>query len=306
NLNKSSPSPYLVLFVGLLAVSTASIFIRLAQAEAPSVVIAALRLTLAGIMLTPIMLARHRSEVRAFTRQQVGLMALSGVFLAIHFATWITSLEYVSVLVSVVLVTTNPLWVALFAPLLLHERLPRRTLLGILIAMGGGVLISLTPDVSTAAQDNLALGSALSIAGAITVALYMIIGRRLRAKLSLLPYIWLTYCSAAIVLLLMVALTGQSLLGYSALTYFWMLMTALGPQLIGHSSFNYALGHLPAAYVSLVVLAEPLGSTILAMLFLGEMPGLPQIAGAVLILCGVIYGRQNHSAPQQRTPGGVP
>lgn len=262
--------------------------------------IAALRLTLAALILTPFTLRSHRREVRALTRRQVGLMVLSGLFLAVHFATWITSLEYVSVLISVVLVTTNPLWVALFAPLLLGEQINRRTLIGILIAMAGGVIISLTPDVSTAAQNNVPLGSALSISGAIAVALYLIIGRRLRATLALLPYIWLTYGSAALALLTAVALTGQSLLGYTGITYFWILMTALIPQLIGHSSFNYALGHLPAAYVSLVVLAEPLGSTMLAMIFLGEMPGLPQLLGAALILLGVSAGQQN--APAARQP----
>jgi len=131
--------------IAILAVSTASIFIRFAQSEAtPSIVIAALRLTFASLLLTPIVLTRHADDVRKFTGTQLLFGALSGVFLAIHFATWITSLEYTSVASSAVFVSTGPLWVALLSPMLLNERLTRFAMSGMGLALAGGVIIGLS------------------------------------------------------------------------------------------------------------------------------------------------------------------
>jgi drug/metabolite transporter (DMT)-like permease len=288
------PSPYLMLFIGVMAVSTASLFIRYAQANhASSIVIAAVRLTLASVILTPFTLRNYRTELHGLSRLDLGMAFVSGILLAIHFASWITSLEHISVLVSVVLVTTNPLFVALFAPYLLGERIQRRTLVGILIAFGGGILVSFSSDSGASVTGgNTLLGSTLAVVGAIAAALYLIIGRKLRASLSLIPYIWLVYSTAAVILMLAVFAAGDNLTGYTPDTYFWMLMLAIVPQLIGHSSFNYALGHISAAYVSLVILGEPLGSALLAFLFLGEIPGWLQIAGAALILFAVAFAQQ--------------
>lgn len=295
------PSPYLVLLIGVLAASTASIFIRFAQADAvPSLVIAAGRLTLAALILTPPTLRRHHAELRRLSPKAIGLALGAGIFLAIHFASWITSLEYVSVLVSVVLVTTSPLWVALLAPLLLREPIQRRTLAGIGVAFLGGLLISVAGSGDTAATGSMpVLGSLLSLLGALAAAFYLIIGRRLRASLSLLPYIWLVYGAAALTLLVSVALSGLPLTGYPPQTYLWMLLLALVPQLIGHSSFNYALAHLPASHVGLVILGEPAGSAILAFFFLGESPTLIQVIGAGLILLGILSARDRTSEPAE-------
>ncbi|MBN2470018.1 MAG: DMT family transporter [Anaerolineae bacterium] len=293
--NRQPPSPHLVLLLGVLAVSTGSIFIRYAQASgAPSLVIAALRLVLATLILTPFALrAGGYRTIMRLSRRDLGLALLSGGMLAIHFASWITSLEHVSVLISVVLVDTSPLWVALLSQFLLKETLNRRTITGIGIAFCGGVLIALNGRTGTLSpQAAPLLGSTLALVGAISVALYLILGRHLRATLNVLTYIWLVYGTAAVVLLGMVALAGQSLTGYTPVTYLWILLLALIPQLLGHSAFNYALGTLPAAFVSLVSLGEPVGSAILAFLLLGELPAPLQIAGALLILFAVALARE--------------
>ncbi len=286
--------PYAVLAVGLFAVSTASTFIRFAQANgAPSLVIAAVRLTLASLILAPFALRRYHQAIRQLSRRDWMLVLLSGALLAAHFASWITSLEHVSVLVSVVLVTTSPLWVALFAPLLLRESLDRRTMIGIGVAFAGGLLISLTGDNGAARPDGLALlGSLLAVLGAIAAAFYLIIGRHMRATLDLLPYITLVYGTAAVLLLITVLAAGLPLTGYTTDTYFWMLLLAVLPQLVGHSSFNYALGHLSAAFVSLVILTEPAGSALLAMIFLQEMPGEIQVLGSAIVLFGVGFAQR--------------
>jgi drug/metabolite transporter (DMT)-like permease len=279
--------PWLVLAFGILAVSTASIFIRYAQASAPSLVIAAWRLGLATLVLTPIAATRRQGELRQITRRDLGLALLSGLFLALHFASWITSLEYTSVASSVVFVTTTPLWVALASPLLLHERVTRRAWIGMAVALIGGIVIGLSDAGDGGGGENLLLGDFLALFGAWMAACYVVIGRRLRAKVSLISYTFLVYGMAALVLIGLMFISGQPPLGYPPQTYLWFLLLALIPQLLGHSSFNWALRYLSAAFVSIVLLGEPIGSIILAYFLLGETPAAIQLGGAALILVGI-------------------
>ena len=288
----------LAIIIAILAVSTASIFIRFAQREAPSLVIAALRLTVASLILAPIALTRYRNELRKLTRSDVLLGLLSGIFLAIHFATWISSLEYTSIASSVVLVSTGPLWVALLSPIFLKEQLTKPVLTGMLLALLGGTIIGLSdscqinnglicPPLSEFVQGTAFLGNFLALIGAWTVAGYLMIGRRLRTGMSLIPYIFVVYGIAAIVLLLIMFTAGQSPTGYSPMTYIWIILLALVPQLIGHSTYNWALRHMPAALVSITTLGEPIGSAVLAYFILREIPTLLTILGGVLILAGI-------------------
>ena len=290
------------LLVAILAVSTASVFIRFAQREAPSLVIAALRLTFASLALAPVALSRHRDELRKLTRSELSLGLLSGIFLAIHFATWISSLAYTSVASSVVLVSTGPLWVALLSPIFLKEPLSRPVLIGMMLALIGGTIIGLgdscsispsvvdglvCPPFSEFVQGRAFLGNFLALAGAWAVAGYLMIGRRLRSGMRLVPYIFIVYGIAALLLLGIMAVAGQSPFGYSPGVYAWILLLALMPQLIGHSTYNWALRYLPAALVSVTTLGEPIGSAILAYFILGEAPTLLTIIGGALILGGI-------------------
>ncbi len=286
------------LLTAILAVSTASIFIRFAQREAPSLVIAALRLTFASLMLSPLALTRGRTELRRLTGRELALGLLSGAFLAVHFATWITSLEYTSIASSVVLVSTGPLWVALLSPLFLREPLTRPVLIGMLLALAGGTVIGLSDSCSTQGglvcppfsefvQGQAFWGNFLALAGAWAVAGYLMIGRRLRAKVSLVPYIFLVYSVAAFVLLGIMFVAGQRPTGFAPQTYVWIALLALVPQLIGHSTYNWALRYLPAALVSITTLGEPIGSAVLAYFILQETPSLLTLVGGALILTGI-------------------
>jgi drug/metabolite transporter (DMT)-like permease len=297
---KHSPSipPLLVLIFGILAVSTASVFIRNAQEYAPSLVIAAYRLSLATIVLAPVAYTRQRKELSGLSRAELGFATLSGLFLAIHFATWITSLEYTSVTSSVVLVTTTPLWVALLAPITVKEPLTRPVLIGLGLALVGGIAIGLS-DVCTWNKGLVCLsadgllkqgalfGDFLALAGALAAAGYILIGRRLRQGMSLIGYIFVVYGIAAVALIGFMLLSGEQAFGYPPQAYLWFLLLALIPQLLGHSSFYWALGYLSAAYVSISLLGEPVGSSILAYIFLNEIPGMIEIFGAILILTGL-------------------
>ena len=285
---------------GILAVSPASIFIEFAQnAGAPSIVIAAFRLTLATLALAPLALTRYRSQLLQLRRREWLLALLSGVFLALHFSVWITSLQYTSVASSVVLVTTTPLWVALLSPLVLRERVGKATYIGLVLALLGGTVVSLS-DACTWRAGSIScpaagvffggtafLGDFLALAGAWMAAGYMLVGRKLRSKMELVPYIFVVYGISAVLLIAFMVGLGQSPLGFSPITYLWLVLLALIPQLIGHSVFNWSLKYIPASLVSITLLGEPVGSTILAYFLLQQQPGWIKIGGAILILLGI-------------------
>ncbi len=295
--------PYLVLALGILAVSMASIFIRFAQREASSLVIAAYRLTLATLLILPVAVGRYGHEWKRIGRSDLLWMLLSGVFLALHFVTWITSLEYTTVASSVVLVSLSPVFVAIAAPLFLRETISLRTALGILLALVGSGMVGLS-DACTGSPlrcdlggSRSLIGNLLALAGAVMVAGYFMIGRRVRGRFSLPVYIALVYGTAAVVCLLIVAAARLPLLGYAPMTYVWMSLVAIFPQLIGHSSFNWALRYLPTAVVTVTTLGEPIGSTVLAYLILGEIPGWIKLLGGGLILTGIaIVSREGAGA----------
>lgn len=297
---KSAPvSPLLALSFAILAVSTSSIFIRFAQQETPSLVIAALRLSFATIVLAPLAIQKRRPEICALKREQVAILVLSGLFLAIHFATWITSLEYTSVASSVVLVQTTPLWVALLSPLFLGERTRPIVLAGLFLALLGGAVVGLGNAcqfisgglvcTSTASlfQGKAMFGNLLALAGAVSGSGYLLIGRNQRAHLSLLTYTFIVYGSAAVFLLFGVLFSRESLIGYPPIAYGLCLGLALIPQLLGHSTFNWALRYLPVAYVSVALLGEPVGTTLLATVILHQIPTSFELVGGLSILTGI-------------------
>jgi drug/metabolite transporter (DMT)-like permease len=297
---KPKVPPFLGIAGGILAVSTASILIRFAQGSAPSLVIATYRLVLASLILLPWVLTGSRKEILSLKRKELLLAFLSGTFLALHFAAWITSLEMTTVASSVVLVTTSSLWVSLFSPWVLKERISKPILLGLFIALTGGIIVSLSDAcqlsvhglVCTSLGNPLELktlnGNFLALFGAWMAAGYLLIGRQLRSSMSLVAYTFVVYGFAAVVLVIITLGLGYRLTGYSPTTFLLFLALAVIPQLLGHSTFNWALRYLPAVYVSISLLGEPVGSTILAYFLLAEIPTPSKLIGAALILIGII------------------
>lgn len=279
---------YGVIVVGILAVSLAAIFIRKAQMEGvPSLFIAAARLTLAALVLTPFTWNGYGAQIRQLARNEMMLAGVAGFFLALHFATWILSLEYTTVLVGVVLVTTGPLWTAVLETVFLKTRLGTMVILGLVLAIIGGVLIAIPGGEGIEAGSNPLLGGALALTGAVAFAVYIVIGRKLRARLPLLPYIWLVYSGAAFVLIVAVFVARIPITGYSRDGYLWVVALALIPQLIGHSSFNYAVKYLPATFIGIAGQLEPVASAIIAIFLFREIPQSQQIWGSATILVGV-------------------
>lgn len=279
------PSPvavWAVLGIALVVISFASIWIR--WAEAPAISIAVYRVGLAALILTPIVLSTRRPQLRKLTPNDLGYALLGGICLALHFIFWISSLEFTSVASSVVLVTTNPIFVALGSHFILKESVTLGLVLGIGVSLLGGVLIGYGDFL---AGSNMLLGDGLALLGAIMASAYFLVGRRLRAYTDLLTYVSLVYGAGALVLVAMALFLQQPLLGFRSEAYLWMVLLALGPQLVGHTSFNWALKHLSAGTVAVIILGEPVGSTVLAYFFLHEPITLVKALGGVLILVGI-------------------
>jgi drug/metabolite transporter (DMT)-like permease len=275
----------LSLGIGIVAISTAAVFIRLAQAKGvPSLSIAAWRLAVASIILLPYAWATRRAEIRGLSRQEWSLLVGSGVFLGLHFAAWIGSLGLTSVASSVVLVSMGPAFVGLGSWLFLGERPSRQMAVGIVLAATGSIVIS-WGDLGQG-QDQLS-GDLLALVGAIMVAAYLMIGRKVRGNLSLATYIALVYGVAMVTVLIIAGLAGQQLSGFSAEAYVWLLALGLVPQLIGHSTLNWALRYLSATFVAIVTLSEPIGSGILAFIILGEAVTLSTAIGGIVVLTGI-------------------
>ena len=273
---------YVWVGVGVMSVSLASIFIRLA--EAPPLTVAAYRMCIATVIVGVTAGIAGRGGFAAVRRSDLPLLTGSGVFLAAHFALWITSLAHTSVASSVLLVTTTPVFVAVMAHFSSSDKVGRLTALAVAVSMAGGVIIAAG---DWAEGERHLLGDALALGGAVAVAGYLLVGRRVRGRIPNLPYITVVYATAAVVLLVAAVASGAPMLGLPLESYFWMGMAALLPQAVGHSLLNWALGYWPAVNVTLAVRGEPVLATLMAIPVLGEVPPWTVLPGGALLLLGV-------------------
>jgi drug/metabolite transporter (DMT)-like permease len=289
---------YAWLAVGVASVSGAAIFIRLAD-DAEPLAIAAYRMLIGAAFVAIPTLLRSRRELFGVGRRDLVLLALSGLFLAGHFASWITSLTLTSVASSVLLVTMTPVFIAIVSHFWLHDRVRPATSLAIGISLAGGAVLAF--GEWDGASRRLA-GDALALGGAVMVGTHMLIGRRVRGRgMGNLPYSTIVYTIAAVALLIAVLVARVPMLGLSPETYFWIAMAAILPQAIGHSLVNWTLGHISATNVSLAILAEPIIAIALALLVLSETPAWTVVPGGVLIMLGVYLAIRSDTQRQNPT-----
>jgi len=276
----------------VLAVSAAAIFIRLA--EAPAVAVAFWRCALGAAVLVPPAIVRRDRFPRG---RELYVGVASGVALGAHFGFWISSLDYTSVAASVVLVSTQPVFVAILAYLLFGERTSPLSFAGILVALAGTAIIAADGSVGSAAL----LGNALALVGAVTVAIYVLIGRSSRTTggIGVLPYSIVVYSAAALTLLAAAIPFEVRLWGYSGETWLWIWAITLGPQIMGHTVFNWALRYVEASIISGTILAEPVVSALLAWLILSETPGVLTILGGGVVLAGLFFLLSGRRVPSQ-------
>lgn len=271
--------------LGLAGVSVSAVLVRLA--EAPVSAIAFWRLTLSLLLILPLLgVSGQWREVGSVARPEWRWVALAGGALALHFVTWFLSLEYTSVASSTVLVCAHPLYVGLLSALWLREPPSGLEWVAILIATAGAVWIG-WGDLRLG--GTALYGDLLAALAALFAALYFIAGRRLRPRLGLWSYVAPVYLLAAALTGASMALRGVPATGFSASTWALFGGMAVGPMLLGHTSFNWALRHVRAYVVSLVVLLEPVGATALAVVVLGgvEKPSVNTVTGGIAILAGM-------------------
>lgn len=270
-------APFTLLSLGVAAASFSPILIRYADG-ADALAISFWRCAAGALALLPFAWKR----LRAMSRADVTLPATAGLFLAVHFATWIASLEFTSVAASVVLVSTTPIFVALTMSFVFKERLGKAVWIGILLGLVGTALVGGADFGGSSLR-----GDALALAGGAAAAGYVLAGQRSRRTLGILEYAVVTYGVSAVALTIACAAAGTPLGGYPAGTWWAIAGLVAGPQLLGHTMINFVLADIDATTVSMTIMAEPVVATVLAFFLFSEVPAALVYPGGAAILAGI-------------------
>ncbi|MGY0288830.1 MAG: DMT family transporter [Candidatus Methanodesulfokora washburnensis] len=278
--------PRIALLVGISAVSTASILVRLSTS--PPLVIAGYRMLFSS-MIMGLLGMNEISDLRRIDRKETLLLLISGVSIGAHFGAWTASLFYTSIAASTVIVDSSPIFVVLISWIFLREGVNTREAFGIAISIMGAIIIA----IGHAEFKSNLYGDFLALLGAIFLAIYLVIGRILRRKMGLASYTFSVYGVAAVVLLLSALVSGNSLAADLKELIIFILL-ALGPSCLGHNSYNYALKYMKASVVSASILGEPVGASLLGAALLGEVPSISTIIGGGIVILGVyltVFGK---------------
>lgn len=281
-MHQKKINPYFMVFIAVIAVSFSSLFVKLSYAH--PFIIAFYRLFFTFLILLPFSVKSKVEDLRTLSTKDGILAVLSGIFLASHFITWFLSLKYTSVASSVVLVTTQPIFVVLGSFILFKEKIGSKAIVGGAIALFGSFLIGAS-DFQYG--GTALLGDILALVGAVAVSGYLIIGRILRVRMNLAVYTFIVYGSASLTLGIVSAVTSQSFYPYSAEQWVLFIGLAAVCNILGHTVFNWALRYVQASVIAIGVLGEPVGAIIWAALFLGENPSGRQLVSAMIILAGL-------------------
>ncbi|HEY6329892.1 MAG TPA: DMT family transporter, partial [Blastocatellia bacterium] len=286
----AEPQPaavYLSMAFAVVAIAFSSIFVtKLEQAGVRPVMVALYRMAFATLFLLPPSIKVRRSEIASLTRRDLSLLVLSGFFLALHFLSWITSLEYIPIAASVMLVASHPLFVVIAAHFLLGESATGRSLAGIAIGLGGTALISYDglSGLGTALR-----GDALALLGAIALVGYFLIGRSARSRISLLGYTTPVYAACSLFLLAWALCSRENLIGYAPTDWLYFAALAIVPTILGHTVLNWAIKHVRTSAVSISLLGEPVVAAFLAFGFFAQMPSRSTVVGGVFVLLGIYF-----------------
>ncbi len=270
-----------LLAVGVVAVSLAAPL--MAALVVPSLAIAFWRNAIATALIAPVLVGTRRAEVGRLSRRQAGALALAGLCLAAHFGFWISSLTMTSVASSTAIVSLQVIWVVGY-DLARGTAIGRNALLGVLVATTGALVVS---GVDLAISPRALAGDGLALLGSIGVAAYAVIGGRVRQSVSTTVYTFGCYGTAAVVLAFAAVVAGQDLTGYDADQWWLLVLLALTAQLLGHSVFNHLLRRLSPMVISLTILLEIPGASLIAAVWLGQVPGPAAVVGLALILAGM-------------------
>lgn len=290
-------NPYIALVIGVIAVSTSAIFVKLAG-EAPAGMIAFYRLFFSVVMMLPIILLKYKKELKSVSKTDWLLATFSGVFLALHFILWFESLNYTSVASSVVLVTLQPVFAFIGTYFFFGERFSPGAVIAMVITLVGSFIISWGDfQISGLAL----LGDILALLGAVTVTGYFLLGQQLRRSLSLMTYTFIVYGISSITLFIYNLIIGVSFVGYSANVWMWFLALAIIPTFLGHTLFNWTLKWLSTSTISMAIVFEPIGASILAYFILNETITYSQWLGGAIVIVGLFLFIMSTTTKKQVT-----
>ncbi len=274
----------LFLMIGVLAVSCGSLLVRMASPSVPALTIAAYRMAWATLILSPFLARGPARELARAVRADWPRFILAGTALALHFALWIASLSYTSVASSVLLVDTTPFFIGLATTFFMRRPSPGSFWAGLATAFVGCTVVF---RGDWAASSATLQGNLLAVGGAVAMAVYLLAGARLRPGLSLIAYVWPVYAVAAAVLAAASLVSGAQLRGFPGSACIFLFLLGLIPQCVGHTAFNWSLRWLSPGVVALIALAEPVGASALARIFLDERLTTAKLAGGAIILLGI-------------------
>lgn len=275
--------PYIPIIIGVISVALSAIFVKLATAEAG--VIAFYRMLFSVILILPVFLLKYKQELSVFTRKDWGYSSVAGVFLAFHFIFWFESLNYTSVASSTVLVTLQPIFAFVGTYFFFKEVISVKAILSAIIAISGSVIISWGDfQVSGAAL----YGDLLALIGCALITAYLLVGQDVRKRISLITYTFVVYSISTITLLVYVLIKGEVLGPHPTSDWFWFIMLALIPNLLGHTLFNWSLRWVSTNVISIAILFEPVGAAILAYYIFHESLSLSQITGGIIVIAGIL------------------
>ena len=278
--------PMVMIVIGVIGISMSAILIRFSTA--PSAVTASWRLLWTVILMSPVVFGTKgcRKELFSIDRRTVGLSIISGIFLAVHFWFWFESLRLTSVASASTIVSTEVIWVSIGFFLFLKGKLSLKAIAAIAVAFGGSALVALADSGSGGTHLQ---GDLFALLAAMAVAVYMLIGRTLRASVSNTVYTYIVYAACAAGLLTMSVIQQQGLFDYGINGILIGLALAVFSTILGHSVFSWCLKYFSPSFVSASKLCEPVVAAILAGFLFGEVPGTMQLRGCVLILGSVLY-----------------
>lgn len=282
-MEKPQVNPYVAVVIGVISVSTSAIFVKLSSA--PSGVIAFYRLFFSVLLILPVFILKYVSELRFITKRDWIISGASGVFISFHFILWFESLNYTSVASSTVLVTLQPLFAFLGAFIFFKEKLSVKAILSGITAVIGSVVIS-WGDFKI--SGGALFGDILALISCALITFYLLLGQSVRKRVSLITYTFVVYSISSITLLFYVLAVGEPLLGYEMKDWTYFLLLALIPNMLGHTLFNWSIRWISTSIISVAILFEPVGATILAFFLLNENVFWSQIIGGIIVLVGIM------------------
>jgi len=275
-------NPYIFIAIGVISVSTSAIFVKLAQA--PSGVTAFYRLLFSAILLMPFVIRNHLLDFRKIKKGDYLSALLAGGLLAFHFILWFESLKYTSVASSTVMVTMQPLFAFLGTYIFFQEKLTKRKMFSAILAMVGSMIIGWGDFQNS---GSAAYGDLMALIACVLITGYLLVGQAVRKRVPNLLYTLVIYTISTLILLIYVLIKGEALYPYSGEQWLYFLLLAVFPTLLGHSLFNWSLKWVSTNTISMAILFEPVGASLLSAMILKESLIWSQWVGGILVLIGL-------------------